>query len=162
MRLTTEHHPARADERARIETHGGWVSEEREMLLSRLHRADLHDPAIRRYAEKMIGYQEISRVNSELSVSRSFGDFDYKMPGVNEYCWLYPRDSLQERLAREGAVLFTDDLVLVEPDWRQQSVSAEDEFVLIACDGVWEGARGGAFVPVSCSLSIRCHMYVCM
>ena len=39
--------PGREDEVARIQRGGGWVKEDRELYLSRLHDMDLQDPYIR-------------------------------------------------------------------------------------------------------------------
>ena len=39
--------PGREDEVARIKRGGGWVKEDRELYLSRLHDMDLQDPYIR-------------------------------------------------------------------------------------------------------------------
>ena len=39
--------PGREDEVARIQRGGGWVKEDRELYLSRLHDMDLQDPYVR-------------------------------------------------------------------------------------------------------------------
>jgi serine/threonine protein phosphatase PrpC len=76
--MSREHKPSRPDERARIEAAGGWVTVEKELLMSKLHQMDLTDPEIRQQAEKRVKWVEIARVNGELAVARAIGDSDYK------------------------------------------------------------------------------------
>uniref|UniRef100_M4BCU8 PPM-type phosphatase domain-containing protein n=1 Tax=Hyaloperonospora arabidopsidis (strain Emoy2) TaxID=559515 RepID=M4BCU8_HYAAE len=51
--IIEEQTPGRADERKRIEEQGGWVNEERELQLSKLHCMDLSDPKIQQRAERV-------------------------------------------------------------------------------------------------------------
>jgi len=59
----------------------------------------------------------IRRVNGSLAVSRALGDYDYK-----NVSGLPP----------------TEQLVSAEPDLSVMDRSAEDEFLILACDGVWD------------------------
>ena len=84
--------PGREDEVQRITAAGGWVKEDRELYLSRLHDMDLQDPFIKSYAEQKVGMVSIHRVNGEISVSRAFGDPDYKVGhGLGQYQWNFPK-----------------------------------------------------------------------
>ena len=68
---------------------------------------DLQDPFIKNYAEQKVGMVSIYRVNGEISVSRSFGDPDYKMghcfPDLDKYFWCWPKDHSHA---------FTNDLII--------------------------------------------------
>lgn len=70
--------PGRPDEKNRIERCGGWITEEKELHMAKLHQMDLDDPVIRQSAEKVVRWMTVHRVNGELAVSRSIGDPDYK------------------------------------------------------------------------------------
>mmetsp|Transcript_17049 Transcript_17049/g.33342 ORF Transcript_17049/g.33342 Transcript_17049/m.33342 type:complete len:893 (+) Transcript_17049:580-3258(+) len=153
--LSLEHSPARADERARIESIGGWVTVEREMLIEKLHRMDLNDPEIRDRATRRFNYVETSRVNGELAVSRALGDLDYKKPAQDEYRWFFPSN---HEAAGQASYVFGDDLVIATPEWNHVQLDdlaneqansdkqrvAEDPtlavgpFLIIACDGLWD------------------------
>ena len=105
--------PGRADEVERIESAGGWVTQEKEMFLGRLQDMDLRDPFIRNYAETKVGMVNIYRVNGDISVSRAIGDPDYKLghgldkeTSANPYPWNW-------RNAPENHPrTFSDDLII--------------------------------------------------
>ena len=59
----------------------------------------------------------LQRVNGSLAVSRSLGDFDFK-----EVEW---RNQ-------------TEQLVSPEPEVYEMGRTEEDEFLIVACDGVWD------------------------
>ena len=102
--LSNAQTPGREDEVERITKAGGWVKEDRELYLSRLHDMDLQDPFIKSYAEQKVGMVSIHRVNGEISVSRAFGDPDYKVGhGLETYGWNWPKDHNK---------IFTGDLII--------------------------------------------------
>jgi serine/threonine protein phosphatase PrpC len=121
--------PNRVDEKARIEAANGWITVERELMMSRLHQMDLSDPSIREQAEKRVKWVEIARVNGELAVARAIGDADYKGDAKDKYCWAYPEGHSEH---------FTADLVSSEPEFKETELTADDEFLVLACDGVWD------------------------
>jgi len=59
----------------------------------------------------------VGRVNNNLNLSRSIGDLKYKMNAS-----LPPKDQM----------------ITAEPDMMVQDLTSEDEFLFIACDGVWD------------------------
>ncbi|XP_023689788.1 protein phosphatase, Mg2+/Mn2+ dependent, 1Nb (putative) isoform X1 [Paramormyrops kingsleyae] len=63
------------------------------------------------------GTVSLQRINGSLAVSRALGDFNYK-----ETEWRTP----------------TEQMVSPEPDIYEVERSAADEFLLLACDGVWD------------------------
>ena len=61
------------------------------------------------------GFVEENRVNGSLALSRALGDFEYK-----------------------GAALeFTEQAVTCDPDCKTVTRQAADQFVFLACDGIW-------------------------
>lgn len=128
LQLSKEHSPS--DERARIEAAGGWVTEERELCFKKLHHTDLKDADIRAKAQKNFSWIQTSRINGELAVSRAIGDANYKGERKHRYDWFWPDE--------DNPGTFTADLVLAEPDVAQHARSADDAFLILACDGLWE------------------------
>lgn len=88
--LSVSHKPGRADEERRIAEAGGWITEEKELFMGRLHRMDLNDPMAVDRAQNM-NWVTIHRVCGEISVSRSIGDPDYKnlVPGHKQEDWYF-------------------------------------------------------------------------
>ncbi|CAK4629342.1 unnamed protein product [Aphanomyces euteiches] len=121
--------PGRTDERARIEKAGGWVLEEKELHMNKLHGMDLNDPMIEQKANRVVRWIQIFRVNGELAVSRAIGDVDYKRPN-DCTSWLYPED--HDRSA------FTGSLVIPDPEFEEFEITPEIEFFVLACDGLWD------------------------
>lgn len=71
----------------------------------------------RKRIENAGGSVMIQRVNGSLAVSRALGDYDYKnVSGLSP----------------------TEQLVSAEPDLTIIDRSEDDEFVILACDGVWD------------------------
>uniref|UniRef100_UPI00358F6555 protein phosphatase 1B-like isoform X3 n=1 Tax=Myxine glutinosa TaxID=7769 RepID=UPI00358F6555 len=75
------------------------------------------NPAEKERIQKAGGSVMIQRVNGSLAVSRALGDFDYKC------------------VDGKGA---TEQLVSPEPEVYTVERSDSDEFVVLACDGVWD------------------------
>lgn len=63
------------------------------------------------------GYVEYGRVNGNLALSRAIGDFEFKQ---------------NMRLPAE------EQAVTSNPDITEHMITEEDEFVVIACDGIWD------------------------
>uniref|UniRef100_A0AAV1TER5 PPM-type phosphatase domain-containing protein n=1 Tax=Peronospora matthiolae TaxID=2874970 RepID=A0AAV1TER5_9STRA len=128
--IIEEQTPGRADERKRIEEQGGWVNEERELQLSKLHCMDLSDPEIQQRAERVVKWMTIYRVNGELAVSRAIGDIDYKGEALSRYeYWAFPEG--HDRM-------FRGDLVISVPECQEIEITPEFDFLILACDGLWD------------------------
>lgn len=113
-----EQTPGREDERLRIESQGGWVKEERELHMSKLHSMDLSDPEIQQRANRVVKWVNIYRVNGELAVSRAIGDIDYKGETLSTYeYWAFPEG--HDRV-------FHGDLIIADPEFQV--------FVLMLCE----------------------------
>jgi hypothetical protein len=76
IELSDSHKPGRPDESERIRMANGWITEERELFIGRLHRMDLNDPLAVDRAQNM-NWTIIHRVCGEISVSRSIGEIIY-------------------------------------------------------------------------------------
>ena len=129
------HKPGRPDEVERISRAKGWITEEKELYMGRLHRMDLSDPLVRDKAQQ-VNWVTIHRVCGELAVSRSIGDPDYKgfTPGekVDAY-FNWPENHDQ---------VFFADLVIPDPEFQSCDITHQDEFLVIASDGLWDVVSG--------------------
>ena len=137
--MSNAHQPGRPDESERIFKAGGWITEERELYMGRLHRMDLSDPVVRDKAQQ-VNWVTIHRVCGELAVSRSFGDPDYKgfIPGeVVNAGFLWPEGHSQ---------IFHADLVIPVPEIVNATITPTDEFLLLASDGLWDVVSGSEAV----------------
>ncbi|KAI0732034.1 PP2C-domain-containing protein [Fomitopsis betulina] len=63
------------------------------------------------------GYISFGRVNGNLALARALGDFDYKR---------------NEALSPEAQIITCD------PEITEHELTDEDEFLIIACDGIWD------------------------
>eukprot|EP00968_Pinguiococcus_pyrenoidosus_P023077 scaffold3537_cov256-Pinguiococcus_pyrenoidosus.AAC.4 len=106
--FTLDHKPDREDEIARIKAAGGFV----------IHH----------------------RVLGELAVSRAFGDAEYKK-GIQEYV---AQDDLKN--LRQGTLMGGGDeeadlsrpILTAEPEIQSLRLTPDDEFLLLACDGLFD------------------------
>jgi len=60
---------------------------------------------------------EYNRVNGNLALSRALGDFVFK---------------------RNGNLKADEQMVIALPDIEQRTINEDWEFVLLACDGIWD------------------------
>lgn len=79
------------------------------------HKPDL--PTEKRRIERANGFVEESRVNGMLALSRSLGDFEYKQNSI-----LKPEDQI----------------ITAFPDITVEKITNESEFIICACDGIWD------------------------
>lgn len=129
--LNTPHKPGQPDEEKRIRRANGWITEERELYMGRLHRMDLSDPVVRDKAQQ-VTWVTIHRVCGELAVSRSIGDPDYKRFVPHEKVdalFNWPEGHNQS---------FAADLVIPDPEVVTHELTKGDEFFVIASDGLWD------------------------
>ncbi|KAJ1303186.1 hypothetical protein OPQ81_011385 [Rhizoctonia solani] len=63
------------------------------------------------------GYVEYNRVNGNLALSRAIGDFEFK---------------------QNYAIQPEEQIVTANPDIIEHDITEEDEFVVLACDGIWD------------------------
>jgi len=60
---------------------------------------------------------QFGRVNGNLNLSRSIGDLKYKqVPGITP----------------------AEQMITAEPDIKQVALHSDDEFIILACDGIWD------------------------
>ena len=108
--------------------------------LSYDHKPD--DEAEERRVRTAGGYVAGGRVEGDLAVSRGLGDFRFKsMPTVlSNFCLTtgIPRNPL-EQFQGQDLLLPGDQKVSPIPDIILQTRNREqDEFVIVACDGIWD------------------------
>jgi serine/threonine protein phosphatase PrpC len=140
--LSVAHKPGRPEERDRILRANGWITEEKELYMGRLHLMDIADPLVRRLAEK-ISFVTIHRVCGDLAVTRSIGDPDYKrvVPGAPVSQWFpWPE---------QHSTCFLGDLVIATPECVRVQLGPGDEFMVLASDGLWDVVSGPDAVLVA-------------
>jgi len=67
--------------------------------------------------EKAGGYISDGRINGNLNLSRALGDLEYK---------------------KDDKIGVQEQLITAWPDIIKKKVSADDEFLVLGCDGIWE------------------------
>eukprot|EP00599_Poterioochromonas_sp_BG-1_P005644 CAMPEP_0173144310 /NCGR_PEP_ID=MMETSP1105-20130129/7153_1 /TAXON_ID=2985 /ORGANISM="Ochromonas sp., Strain BG-1" /LENGTH=712 /DNA_ID=CAMNT_0014057959 /DNA_START=152 /DNA_END=2291 /DNA_ORIENTATION=+ len=131
VEMSDSHKPNRKDESDRILRANGWITEEKELYMGRLHRIDYDDPMAVNKA-KNINWVTIYRVCGELALTRSIGDPDYKgfTPGERtDAFFLWPDGHNQ---------IFHADLIIPDPEFKSKTLTEEDEFLILASDGLWD------------------------
>ena len=83
--------------------------------LSEDHKPD--NPLEKQRIEAAGGFVEENRVNGCLNLSRSMGDFEYKMNQKKGY---------------------KEQMVTVDPEIKKVARTPADEFIVLACDGIWD------------------------
>jgi serine/threonine protein phosphatase PrpC len=83
--------------------------------LSDDHKPENTDERLR--IERAGGMVEENRVNGSLNLSRSIGDFEYKNRKDLDY---------------------KQQMVIVDPDIKKVARQANDQFIILACDGIWD------------------------
>ncbi|SAM02339.1 hypothetical protein [Absidia glauca] len=79
-----------------------------------------HKPMDRLESQRIVaagGFVEFGRVNGNLALSRAIGDFEFKQ---------------NEHLPAE------EQVVTCNPDIIEHQLTNEDEFIVLACDGIWD------------------------
>lgn len=79
------------------------------------HKPDLPEEMAR--IEEAGGFVRNGRTCGNLSLSRALGDFGFKC---------------------NGAVKASEQMITAMPEIREQELQEDDEFLILACDGIWE------------------------
>ena len=79
------------------------------------HKPDLYEEKQR--IEKAGGFVEDNRVKGVLNLSRSIGDLEYK---------------------QDSSLSVADQMITACPEIKVQNYSTEAQFLIIACDGIWD------------------------
>jgi serine/threonine protein phosphatase PrpC len=165
--VSSTHTPSSEVEKSRIQEANGWITTETEIPVGQLKRMDFHDQDVieifqRCYHERDRNSNEnsreckaapqriieIGRVCGELSVSRALGDRDFKArfnepriqkssSGKAEQVW----DNVFFAAPDLHSGSFQGDLVSNIPDFQSLRLGdkgVSDEFLLLACDGLWD------------------------
>jgi len=83
--------------------------------MSEDHKTDLERE--RKRIEKANGYIDNDRVNGSINLTRCLGDLEYK---------------LNKKLKQE------DQILSAVPDVRIEKISSDTDFLIVACDGIWD------------------------
>lgn len=83
----------------------------------------------------------IYRVCGDLGVTRAIGDLELKAPRVATYPFAWPKDHHSRRVEQ--------DLVLARPDAAEIALEDGHDFVILACDGLWEVLRSEQAVELA-------------
>ncbi|RKP40451.1 phosphatase 2C-like domain-containing protein, partial [Dimargaris cristalligena] len=79
-----------------------------------------HKPSCKTEQERIVnagGFIEFGRVNGNLALSRAIGDFEFKQ---------------NEHLPAE------QQIVTADPEILRHTIADNDEFIVVACDGIWD------------------------
>lgn len=101
---------ANAGDSRSILSHGGQAVE-----LSFDHKPDLEVEKER--IKNAGGFIADGRINGNLNLSRAIGDMEYK---------------------KNSSLKLNEQLIISEPDIKEYTLTGEDEFVLMGCDGIYE------------------------
>jgi serine/threonine protein phosphatase PrpC len=155
--VNTVHSPSRPDEHERIREANGWITVEIEIptivQLQKMHfeDEDVRDIVKRCFKDRNCSSSapqriiEISRVCGDLAVSRALGDRDYKaafndsVPSSVDFEWHSPMPFLP--YPNDHSRHFTGDLVSSVPELQRLKLAEKgvyNEFLLLACDGLWD------------------------
>ncbi|KAL3929303.1 MAG: hypothetical protein SGBAC_012272 [Bacillariaceae sp.] len=177
--ITRVHSASVETERQRIEEANGWITTETEIPIGQLHRIDFRDEDVVKILKKGFDEEkedhckaapqrilEIFRVCGDLSVSRAIGDRDFKAEynsqrtnplnsDASSQCWEGP---LYLKYPENHDGLFKGDLVSCVPDFQSIEVGEKDvsnEFLLLACDGLWDVLDADDAIRVTRELLVR-------
>jgi serine/threonine protein phosphatase PrpC len=79
------------------------------------HKPELAEE--RKRIEKAGGFVEDNRVRGILNLSRSLGDLEYKS---------------------DSTLHLKDQMITALPDIRKEKIGADTQFLILACDGIWD------------------------
>jgi len=147
------HSPSREDEKKRIEDANGWITTETEISCSQIHRVNWDDYDVIDIVGRSSGNGHaevgriltISRVCGDLAVSRALGDREFKAA----YNIIHTGARMDEEKSavewESDSILMKDrrfkgDLISSMPEINLFNLGEGkiDEFLLLACDGLWD------------------------
>jgi len=123
--LSIDQTPERKDENERITNAGGTITISSEINLSNLYKINpelLNEIKIPQRLANSVGFIDVYRIFGDLSVSRAIGDKPYKGTFKNLF-WNKN---------------FKEDLVISTPEINEIELTPDDEFIIMACDGLWD------------------------
>jgi len=158
--VSESHCPSSPEERERIQAANGWITHETDLpMITHFHRMDWGDRDVRDIfyrcfsdrldTAKPARILDIYRVCGDLAVSRAIGDREYKA-AFNKHPdhgneWTSPApipfETYKDIHKEDHSGLFEGDLVISTPGIRFFELGSQggtDEFILIACDGLWD------------------------
>jgi protein phosphatase 1G len=77
------------------------------------------------------------RVNGGLNLSRAIGDHGYKMVGLSVRLCLLNSQTLSRMSLQNKALKPEEQMISALPDIKKITITPDDEFMVLACDGIW-------------------------
>ena len=123
--LSVDHKPSRPDERNRIEEAGGWIDSQEVLNIPKLYALGLEHEELLDEHQELVGWVTVHKVCGALAMTRSVGDILIK-------------DHLSENFEACYEEGFMAELILAEPEIKTDMIGESDEFLIVACDGLWD------------------------
>mmetsp|Transcript_30838 Transcript_30838/g.62180 ORF Transcript_30838/g.62180 Transcript_30838/m.62180 type:complete len:1576 (-) Transcript_30838:46-4773(-) len=174
--VTETHSPLLPEEEERINAANGWIMKETEIPTGQIHRMDFFDEDVvdivkRCFADRIGQHRsdparsiQIARTCGDLAVSRAIGDRDFKAAyNLPTQTVIEQRKEIAMSWDGPSVFIYPDghsgrfkgDLVSSVPDVKFFKIGQEgvvDEFLIMACDGLWDVMDGDDAVRIAKNL----------